>query len=91
MNILHKPTCQWYLNRAEIEEKTCWNHVGITLSGSFSSTERSKNVAKKGKSAMGMLMKAGVCPVAINPICGVGAWKYFGIPTMLYGSEVCGI
>ena len=33
-------------------------------------------------------MKAGVCLGAINPICGVGAWKYFGISAMLYGSEV---
>ena len=88
MNILGNPIRQWYLNGAEIEEKTCWDHVGINLCGSLSSTERSKNVAKMGKSAMGMLKKAGVCPGAINPICDVGALKFFGISAMLYGSEI---
>ena len=88
MHNLRKVTRQWYLKGVAIEEKTSWNHVGITLSGNFSSYERSMKAAKKGKASMGALMSAGIRPGGLNPICGASMWKSFGIPAMLYGCEV---
>lgn len=88
MNTLRRSTRKWFINGIAIDEKTSWDHVGITLSGNFSSYERSKAAMKKGKAVMGELMCAGFRPGGINPICGASVWKAFGIPTMLYGCEV---
>ena len=88
MNNLRKVTRKWFLKDVEIEEKTSWDHVGITLSGNFSTKERSLKASKKGKAAMGYLMTAGVRPGGLNPICGASLWKSFGIPAMLYGCEL---
>lgn len=83
MNTLRKPTRQWFINGVPIEEKTSWDHVGITLSGNFSSHGRSVKAAKNGKAAVCCLMSAGFRAGGINPICGASAWKCFGIPTAL--------
>ena len=88
MHSLRKPTRHWYLKGVEIREESSWEHVGITLSGNFSSHKRSKTVAKKGKQETGLLMNAGVRPGGLNPICGTNTWKMFGLSSMLYGCDV---
>ena len=55
MHKFRKVARQWYLKGVAIEEKTSRNHVGITLTGNFSSYERSEKAAKKEKAPMGAL------------------------------------
>ena len=64
---------------------TMW---GIELSENFSSTERYQKAVAKSNAVVASLMGAGVRAGGINPLCGINIWKSFGIPAMLYGSEL---
>ena len=83
-----KSTRHWFINNVLIEEKADWDHVGINLSGNFSSMERSKKAANKGKSVSGLLSRVGLRVGGLNPICGSNIWKSFGLPSILYGCEL---
>lgn len=79
---------EWTLYGVPIMEKRTWPHVGIELSGNFSSTERTLEACKKAKSVMACLVNIGVRPNALNPICGASLWRTVGQPTALYGCEL---
>jgi hypothetical protein len=87
-NSVCKLTREWYLNCVKITENSSWEHVEISLSGNFSSTERTKAAANKGKAYVGALIHAKVRPAGLNPTIGVNVWRSYGLPAMLYGSEV---
>ena len=88
VNNVNKKLRQWTLKSVAINEKASWDHVGINLSGNFSSVDRTKKSAKKGKSVIGSLSKVGFYAAGLNPICGSNIWKSFALPAMLYGSEL---
>ena len=48
VNNVNKKLRQWTLNSVPINEKASWDHVGINLSGNFSSVDRTKK-SKEGK------------------------------------------
>lgn len=83
-----KRSREWTLYGVPIEEKRRWPHVGIELSGNFSSTERTIEACKKAKSVMACLINIGARPNALNPICGASLWRTVGIPSALYGCEL---
>ncbi len=87
-NSVCKLTRKWYLKSVKIIEKRSWEHVRILLSGNFSSTEQTKAAANKGKAYVGALMQAKVRPAGLNPIIAANVWRSYGLPAMLYGSEV---
>jgi hypothetical protein len=78
----------WTLYGKQIKEKLSSEHAGIRLSGNFSSTERTLEMARKGKAVVSSLMSAGVRPAGLNPICGINIWTTVGLPTMLFGGEL---
>ena len=78
----------WTLYGKQIKEKLSSEHAGIRLSGNFSGTERTVEMARKGKAVVSSLMSAGVCPAGSNPICGIKIWATVGLPTMLFGCEL---
>lgn len=79
---------KWTLYDRPIEQKRAWPHVGIELSGNFSSAKRTEQVCIKAKFQMSSLMSIGACPSALNPICACSLWRTVGIPTSLYGCEL---
>ena len=85
---VRKNTRRWFLKNEIISEKSSWDHVGIELSENFSSTERYQKAVAKSNAVVASLMGAGVRAGGINPLCGINIWKSFGIPAMLYGSEL---
>ncbi len=80
--------CWTRLYGKQIKEKLSSEHAGIRLSGNFSGTERTVEMARKGKAVVSSLMSAGVCPAGSNPICGIKIWATVGLPTMLFGCEL---
>ena len=88
MHNSRKTTRKWFLKDTVVSEKASWDHVGISLSGNFSSSDRSKAAADKGRSVVGALMGVGIRPGGIHPICGANIWRSFGIPSMLYECEL---
>lgn len=79
---------KWTLYDLPIEQKSAWSHVGIYLSGNFSSGNRTEQACIKAKFQMSSLMSIGACPGALNPICACALWRTVGIPTSLYGCEL---
>lgn len=79
---------KWKLYNSAIKEKECWTHVGIELSGNFSSSKRTYECCRKAKSAILSLAGLGLRPNALNPICALSLWHSIGIPTALYGCEL---
>ena len=77
----------WVLNNKPIEEKDSCEHVGINLTGDFSSSARTKEVVRKGKEVVFSLINVGARPSGLNPLCAVELWETVGLPKMLYGSE----
>lgn len=83
-----KPYRNWKINNACVMERSSWIHVGIELSGNFSSSKRSQESSKKGREVICSLMNTGIRPGGINPIVASGAWNVMGLPRMLYGCEL---
>ena len=78
----------WTLYGVPIKEKQSWPHVGIELSGNFSSLKRTLDACAKAKSTMACLSNLGLRHNALNPICGANLWRSVVIPTALYGCEL---
>ena len=85
---INKSNRRWFLDDLVIEEIEEYSHVGIKISGNFSSTNRTMEMAKKGREVVASLMSTGIRPGGINPIVGVNVWLTVGLPRMLYGSEL---
>lgn len=85
---VNKLNRKWILNELEITESEDYTHVGIRISGNFSSTNRTLEMAKKGREVVASLMSTGIRPGGINPIVGVNVWLTIGLPRMLYGCEL---
>ena len=83
-----KHSREWTLYGVPIKENKIWPHIGIELSGNFSSTKRTFEACKKSKSVMTCLVNIGARPNALNPIYGASLWCTVGIPTALYGCEL---
>lgn len=79
---------EWCLSGSTVDQSLAWGHVGILLTGNFSSSRRSRAAVQKGRSVVGALMAAGAHAGGINPICAAKLWKVFGLPSMLYGCEL---
>ena len=84
----NKSNRTWILNGNTILEKHKCEHVGIVLSGNFSSTARTNEAVSKGKEVVFSLMNVGVRPCGLNPLCAAELWRTVGLPKMLYGSEL---
>lgn len=52
-----------------------WEHVGILLSGNFSSSNRSKSSILKGRAVAGAVMAAGSRAGGLNLICSTNVWR----------------
>lgn len=85
---IHKQQRVWYLNGIPIDQCTTWEHVGILLSGNFSSTTRTASAIKKGRSVVGVIAEAGARAGGLNPICSSNIWRIFGLSAMTYGCEL---
>lgn len=63
--INNKKRRTWVLNNKPIEEKDSCEHVGITLTGDFSTSARTK-VVKKGKEVVFSLINVGARPSGLK-------------------------
>lgn len=84
----NKEMRRWYLYNKPVEEKQYCEHVGILLSGNFSSHKRTQELVNKGKEIIASLMSVGVRPGGLNPICAAEIWKSVGLPKMLYACHL---
>ena len=85
---LNKSNRKWILDDLHIEESEDYTHVGIKISGNFSSMNRTMEMAKKGREVVASIMSTGIRPGGINPIVGANVWLTIGLPRMLYGCEL---
>lgn len=84
----HGMTYEWLMNGRNIEEVDEIMHVGIKLSNTFKSKNRTHEMCSRGRSQMGALSAVGVHGHGLNPLTSSHIWEKVTLPSILYGSEL---
>ena len=81
---------KFYIDGNRLEEVPYYRHVGMQISATGTSKERTRTMCSKGTSVLSAMVGIGVKRDGTHPLVSTFLWNRLCLPSMLHGCEMCG-